>query len=110
MKLIDEAFGPHDQGWTLERVYRVNGDADTVRVRIRCDVAYPKQSSAVAEVLTPALTWTPLATAPYTDWAPNSPYYRASGEANGRKAAAFGHKVAEGLATRAAAILDASGR
>jgi len=59
--LIDESFGPTGRGYQLTRVHRLG--RHTVRVRVTRDF-YQFQSLAVAEVLTPALTWTPLAGQP----------------------------------------------
>jgi len=58
---VDESFGTTGQGYHLTRVHHVCDY--TPRVDIRRD-AYARQSHAVVEVLTPALTWTHLAAEP----------------------------------------------
>ena len=50
---------------SLTEVYRLG--SETVRVRVRSDFYVP-QSYAVAEVLTPARTWTQLATRSPETW------------------------------------------
>ena len=67
---VDESFGTTGQGYHLTRVHHV-GDY-TPRVDIRRD-AYARQSHAVVEVLTPALTWTHLAAEPPSSWHAASP-------------------------------------
>ena len=70
--LADESFGTTSQGYILTRIHHVNGL--TIRIRIHRD-SFQYQSSAVAEVLTPALTWTRVAEHPPSQWhaaTPNS--------------------------------------
>ena len=57
-KLIDQTSGTHGQADILEQVYQVG--SVKVRIRVHRD-SYARQSYALAEVLTPALTWTEIA-------------------------------------------------
>lgn len=57
-QLIDETTGTHGQDDIIEQVYQLG----TVKVRVRVvRNSYANQSYALAEVLTPALTWTEVA-------------------------------------------------
>lgn len=94
--IVDDSFGAYDQGYRLARTYRLGGH--TVRVRIRRDF-YEMQSHAVVEVLTPALTWTPLADEPAATWHAGTP----SAATSATPLAA----LAARLRARAAAILGA---
>jgi hypothetical protein len=69
--LADESFGTTGQGYTLTRVHQEN--ALRIRISIRRDF-YLHQSSAVAEVLTPALTWTRIAEHPPSQWHSSTPH------------------------------------
>ena len=61
MTSVDAVFAETGGGYRWTEVLRLAGH--TVRVRVHRD-AYPGQSWAVAEVLTPHLTWTALVDAP----------------------------------------------
>lgn len=90
-----------NNGPRITRTYQVG--EYTVRVRIARD-SYITQSYAVAEVLTPALTWTNLCEQPPERFFEHAPMY-------GPKAAAsegFLLKLADDLARRTARILCAT--
>jgi hypothetical protein len=63
--IVDESFATTGQGYHLTRVHHI-GDY-TLRVDIKRD-AYAAQSYAMVQVLTPALTWTTLASDPPSRW------------------------------------------
>lgn len=67
--LIDESAFTEAACYRLTQTHHLDGH--TIRVRVHRDF-YPHQSWAAAEVLTPALTWTELATAPASDWHPTT--------------------------------------
>ena len=67
---VDESFGTTGQGYHLTRIHHVGNH--TLRVDIHRD-SYARQSHAVAELLTPALTWTLLASEPPSGWHETSP-------------------------------------
>ncbi len=98
--IVDESFGTTGQAYHLTRVHHVG--EHTLRVRIHRD-AYQHQSHAVVEVLTPSLTWTPLAAEPPSAWhdASPDPYARP------RPGPAALYPLAERLLHRATAILRA---
>jgi hypothetical protein len=100
--IIDETFATTSQAYRLTRVYRINDH--TVRVRI-CRDAYQPQSYAVAEVLTPMLTWTDLVTEPVSNWYETTP----SQFVKPAPTASTLHPLAEQLIRRARTILN-SGR
>jgi hypothetical protein len=64
-RLIDGTTGTHAGADIVQRIYLV-GDAK-VRVRVHRD-SYARQSWALAEVLTPALTWTEIAVELSGNW------------------------------------------
>lgn len=68
--LIDETTDTATHHYRLTQTHHLDGH--TIRVRVHRDF-YPHQSWAYAEVLTPALNWTELATAPASDWHPATP-------------------------------------
>ena len=93
--LVDESFGTTRDGcYELTRVHHHNDRV--IRIRIHRD-SYAHQSSAVAEVLTPELTWTELAHVLPTHWHHTTPYR------TGNPAPL--EPLAEQLLTRAVAIL-----
>ncbi len=66
-RLADQSIADQGaSGYTANYVYKLAA-GHTVRVRIHRD-SYARQSFARVEVLTPALTWTELATAPVDEW------------------------------------------
>lgn len=67
--LIDETAVTEATWYRLTQTHHLDGH--TIRVRVHRDF-YLHQSWAVADVLTPALTWTELATAPPADWHPGT--------------------------------------
>lgn len=67
--LIDETAFTEAACYRLTQTHHLDGY--TVRVRVHRDF-YLHQSWAIAEVLTPALTWTELVTAPPADWHPGT--------------------------------------
>lgn len=71
--LIDETTDTATHHYRLTQTHHLDGH--TIRVRVHRDF-YPQQSWAAAEILTPALTWTELATAPASDWHPATPKAR----------------------------------
>lgn len=71
--LIDETADTAAHHYRLTQTHHLDGH--TIRVRVHRDF-YPHQSWAAADVLTPALTWTELATAPASDWHPTTPTVR----------------------------------
>lgn len=70
---IDETTDIATHYYRLTQTQQLDGH--TVRVRVHRDF-YQDQSWAVADVLTPALTWTEIATAPANDWHPSTPPVR----------------------------------
>lgn len=70
--LVDRSFGERSGGYNLIEIRRT-GSGHRLRVRIRRD-PYERQSYALIEVLTPALTWTELADEPASAWHPATPY------------------------------------
>jgi hypothetical protein len=99
--IADESFGTTDQAYHLTRVHHVG--EHTLRVRIHRD-AYDFQSHAIAEVLTPAMTWTQLAAEPPSVWHEATPSLYAA-KAKVRPEAL--HPLAERLLQRATTILRA---
>lgn len=67
--LLDETAFTEASCYRLTQTHDLDGHV--VRVRVHRDF-YLHQSWAVADVLTPALTWTELATAPAQDWHPDT--------------------------------------
>jgi len=98
--IVDESFGTTRQGYHLTRVHHVG--TFTLRVDIRRD-CYAGQSHAVVEVLTPALTWTPLPAEPPSNWheASPSPYSPPTPDARAL------YPLADRLLRRATTILRA---
>jgi hypothetical protein len=93
--LVDESFGVTSDGcYQLTRVH--HHDSRVIRIRIRRDF-YSHQSSAVAEVLTPELTWTELAHLLPVHWHHATPYRTGNPEPL--------EPLADQLLTRALAIL-----
>ncbi len=72
LTLIDSCFDHNTDGYRLTLAYR-SADNHTIRVRVKRN-AYVHQSHAIAEVLTPAMTWTTLADQPPSLWWPDTPY------------------------------------
>ena len=69
--VVDTVFAQNGQGsYRLTRVHHVLGYV--VRIAVERDY-YARQSHARVEVLTPQLTWTPLAYTPPTEWHPHTP-------------------------------------
>lgn len=68
--LIDETTDTSPHHYRLTQTHHLDGH--TIRIRVHRDF-YAHQSWAAAEVLTPALTWTELTTAPASDWHPATP-------------------------------------
>ncbi|WP_435204968.1 hypothetical protein [Micromonospora sp. bgisy143] len=69
--IVDEVFQQGGHGnYELARVQHADGYV--LRVRVHRD-SYAKQSTAVAEVLTPLLTWTIIASSPGGDWHRKTP-------------------------------------
>ncbi|WP_018352021.1 hypothetical protein [Longispora albida] len=93
--LIDRHFGTTEQGYRLTRVDRIGGH--TIRVRVHRDNR-ASQSHAIAEVLTPQLTWTDLCSDLPSGWFDASPHYTAPADT-------ALDTIAAGLLRRAAAIL-----
>ncbi len=101
---IDVTFGGTGQGYAFTRIHRIAGH--TVRIRVRRDT-YVDQSVAVAEVLTPGMTWTDLVAEPPNNWHVKGPYWKA-GIARGEQAALeFATALADTLVHRVAAVLGA---
>lgn len=101
--VLDESFGTDSQHWELRTVYQVR---DRYRVRVRIQVgAYPQQSYAVAEVLTPGMTWSELVAAPTSMWFGDSPNYRAGRGDSSGPVTAYARLLAADLVVRAAAVL-----
>ncbi|WP_194820930.1 hypothetical protein [Micromonospora sp. S-DT3-3-22] len=71
LTVVDRSFGERGAGYDLTEVRRTAG-GHRLRVRIHRD-PYPQQSHALVEVLTPAMTWTPLADEPTSTWHPATP-------------------------------------
>lgn len=97
--LIDASYasapGPHPFA-SLAQVFRVDGKT----IRVRMYAAYTShQSYAVAEVLTPALTWTEICVSPPVDW-------RGSVDLGTEGVRSVLETHAEKLLMRAAKILD----
>ena len=68
--LIDETTDTAAHHYRLTQTHHLDGH--TIRVRVHRGLLR-HQSWAAAEVLTAALTWTELATAPASDWHPATP-------------------------------------
>ncbi|MFF0172905.1 hypothetical protein [Micromonospora profundi] len=69
--IVDEVFHQSGHGtYELTRVH--HSDGYVLRVRVYRD-SYAKQSTAVAEVLTPLLTWTIIASSPGGGWHRTTP-------------------------------------
>ena len=94
--IIDESFGYDGYSYELIRLYLAEGRIVRVRVRRHAD---QQQSLAVADVLTPVLTWTELAEAPASSWHEATPPRRAA-------TAGVLAPIADRLLTRAAVILS----
>lgn len=78
LETVDVQAGTYGQGYTCTVVvhWTTDGSVFTIRARVRAD-AYPHQSHAVAEVLTPQLTWTDIVTIPPSEWHSELPSYLA---------------------------------
>lgn len=69
--IVDEVFHLGGSGsYELTRVH--HSDGYVLRVRVYWD-SYAKQSTAVAEVLTPLFTWTIIASSPGHSWHRTTP-------------------------------------
>ncbi|WKU03432.1 hypothetical protein [Micromonospora sp. HUAS LYJ1] len=97
LTVVDRSFGERGGGYDLTEIRRTGG-GHRLRVRIHRD-PYPRQSHALVEVLTPAMTWTVLADEPISAWYPATPYHSTTPTPL--------EKLAERLFRRAAAILHA---
>lgn len=99
VRVIDDSWSinsaPHPYA-SLVQTFRVH-DAFTVRVRLKADY-YTNQSYAIAEVLTPALTWTDIVSEPATEW-------RGTINITSEGARSIAETIAEKLVQRAAGIL-----
>jgi hypothetical protein len=95
---VDQCFSRDDRGYALTVAYRYRGHV--IRIEVTRD-AYRHQSRAIAQVLTPASTWTTLASHPSALWWPDTP-----APAAGTATAASLFPVAETLLGRALALLD----
>lgn len=108
MRIVDNDFAIYRQGYELARICKLDS-GHTIRARVRRDT-YREQSHAVAEVLTPAMTWTPLVTKSADAWQPDSPYLTSTTPPNPAKrqqAEALLDQVAAALLERAATVLEA---
>lgn len=105
IRLLDNAFSLYHQGYQLTRVCKLDS-GHKVRARVRRD-SYKQQSYAVAEALTPALTWTELVAELPDQWFATSPYVTTGhpNPATAAKAEALLDQVATRLLDRAAAVL-----
>lgn len=103
--VLDDNFFLYHQGYQLQRVY-CDSAGRSIRVRIKRD-SYKQQSYAVAEALTPALTWTELVAELPDQWFATSPYVTTGhpNPATAAKAEALLDQVATRLLDRAAAVL-----
>jgi hypothetical protein len=98
--LIDASFEIGSQDRQLVHVYKDDRN-NKIRVRIRRD-SYPKQSWALAEVLTPGLTWTGLVSEPVDTW-----HDRTNLPANqSRLLLPMLEEIADSLAQRAVTVLS----
>ncbi len=98
--VIETTFGrTTNDGPSITRIYHCG--EHTVRVRIARDF-YQIQSHALAEVLTPALTWTVLCEQPAQQFFDRTPLHGA----NAAGTEAFLLQLADDLARRAARILS----
>jgi hypothetical protein len=69
--IVDELFHQGGHGsYELTRVHHIDGYV--LRIRVYRD-SYAKQSTAVAEVLTPLFTWTIIASSPGHSWHHSTP-------------------------------------
>lgn len=101
--VLDDNFFLYHQGYQLQRVY-CDSAGRSIRVRIKRD-SYKQQSSAVAEVLTPALTWTTLAEEAPATWHDRSPYATDNCTPKARDAEALVGDLADDLVLRALEVL-----
>lgn len=69
--LLDETQATNDQDYALVQVYRTAA-GEKLRVTV-VRAFYTRQSYAKVEVLTPARTWTELATEPPSNWYAGTP-------------------------------------
>ncbi|MFC0504175.1 hypothetical protein [Micromonospora costi] len=93
MRTIDNEFTVYGQGYKLARICKLDS-SHTVHVRVKRDL-YRQQSHAVAEVLTPSLTWTALLTQDVESWHQSSPYVATNaGQGRARQAEALLNQVA----------------
>ena len=99
--LIDETTDTATNHYRLTQTHQIDGHA--VRVRVHRDF-YPHQSWATAEVLTPQLTWTELATTPASDWHPSTPATVGTASSDGPD---YLRPVADHLTQRAQRLLSA---
>ena len=93
---VDDSFAPERDGYTLTRIHHLHGHVIRIRIRRNCQSA---ESWAVADVLTPGLTWTQLAASPPATWHHKTP-------AESVTPAAL-NPIATALLTRALTILTA---
>ncbi|MFI9643533.1 hypothetical protein ACIG87_26360 [Micromonospora sp. NPDC051925] len=96
LTVVDRSFGERGGGYDLTEIRRT-GSGHRLRVRIHRD-PYPRQSHALVEVLTPAMTWTVLADESPSAWHSATPYRSTSPTPL--------ENLAERLFQRAVAILD----
>ncbi|MGY0234073.1 hypothetical protein [Longispora urticae] len=97
MTLLDRQFETTSQGYKLTRVDKLG--EHTVRTRVYRDF-YRAQSHAIAEVLTPVLTWTQLASREPSAWHDSLPSNMSSNLSD-----ALLDDIAAQLLQRAATIL-----
>ncbi|WP_412538691.1 hypothetical protein R8Z50_22900 [Longispora sp. K20-0274] len=97
MTLLDREFATTSQGYKLTRVDKL--DEHTVRIRVYRDF-YRIQSYAVAEVLTPAKTWTNVASSEPSHWHDTVPSHHSATLSD-----VVLDDIAEQLLRRAATIL-----
>ena len=100
--MIDSTFEVRTNGYSLTEVSKTDS-GHTIRVSVIRDF-YDHQSSAAVYVLTPALAWTQLVSAPASDWFADTLTRSPIREASDLRACL--EPIAHDLATRAAAILS----
>lgn len=109
LDLIDMHPDHRGNEYSLAMIYRTP-EGEVIRVRVRREF-YGHLSSAVAEVLTPARTWTELVENAASHWADTTPIpgTRPFKETEGGAAEILGG-IAADLVERAYVVLSAGGR